>query len=173
MAMGALQIYSSPSTEQTTPKGWRNLTKPELGTKRDCPECGARFYDLHKEPAHCPKCHHDFIPEALLKPRKTRAEEEKVVKTDDEDDAEETTEVKSLDEADAEKRAPESKRKTALDEDDDDDDDDSDDGEDIPDIEDIAVDLDDDDDEESNDSILVDDSDDDVASIIKPTSDDD
>ena len=26
------------------------MSKPELGTKRDCPECGARFYDLTKDP---------------------------------------------------------------------------------------------------------------------------
>ncbi|MEO0834364.1 MAG: TIGR02300 family protein, partial [Pseudomonadota bacterium] len=102
------------------------MTKPELGTKRDCPECGARFYDLHKEPAHCPKCHNEFIPEALLKPRKTRVEEEKPVNTEDEDTAEENENVTSLDEADAENRNPASKRKTALDEDDSTDDGDAD-----------------------------------------------
>ena len=52
------------------------MSKPELGVKRDCPECGARFYDLTKEPAHCPKCDHEFIPEALLKPRRGRKEDE-------------------------------------------------------------------------------------------------
>ena len=32
------------------------VAKPELGEKHDCQECGARFYDLNKSPAVCPKC---------------------------------------------------------------------------------------------------------------------
>jgi uncharacterized protein (TIGR02300 family) len=32
------------------------VTKPELGTKRLCASCGAKFYDLNKDPIHCPKC---------------------------------------------------------------------------------------------------------------------
>ena len=32
------------------------MTKPELGTKRVCVACGARFYDLTKVPAVSPKC---------------------------------------------------------------------------------------------------------------------
>jgi uncharacterized protein (TIGR02300 family) len=32
------------------------MAKPELGTKRVCVACGARFYDLTKVPAICPKC---------------------------------------------------------------------------------------------------------------------
>jgi uncharacterized protein (TIGR02300 family) len=32
------------------------MAKPELGTKRVCVACGARFYDLTKVPALCPKC---------------------------------------------------------------------------------------------------------------------
>lgn len=32
------------------------MAKPELGTKRVCVACGARFYDLQKSPAVCPKC---------------------------------------------------------------------------------------------------------------------
>jgi uncharacterized protein (TIGR02300 family) len=32
------------------------VAKPELGTKRLCASCGAKFYDLHKDPIHCPKC---------------------------------------------------------------------------------------------------------------------
>src|SRR5574340_564840 len=32
------------------------MVKPELGTKRICVACGARFYDLGKQPAVCPKC---------------------------------------------------------------------------------------------------------------------
>jgi uncharacterized protein (TIGR02300 family) len=32
------------------------MAKPELGTKRVCVSCSARFYDLTKVPAVCPKC---------------------------------------------------------------------------------------------------------------------
>ena len=32
------------------------MAKPELGTKRLCANCGAKFYDLSKDPIHCPKC---------------------------------------------------------------------------------------------------------------------
>jgi uncharacterized protein (TIGR02300 family) len=32
------------------------VAKPELGTKRVCQSCGAKFYDLSKDPIVCPKC---------------------------------------------------------------------------------------------------------------------
>jgi uncharacterized protein (TIGR02300 family) len=32
------------------------MAKSELGAKRVCAACGARFYDLSKTPAVCPKC---------------------------------------------------------------------------------------------------------------------
>jgi uncharacterized protein (TIGR02300 family) len=32
------------------------VAKPELGTKRLCSGCGAKFYDLNKDPIICPKC---------------------------------------------------------------------------------------------------------------------
>jgi uncharacterized protein (TIGR02300 family) len=32
------------------------VAKPELGTKRQCANCGAKFYDLGKSPIICPKC---------------------------------------------------------------------------------------------------------------------
>jgi uncharacterized protein (TIGR02300 family) len=33
------------------------VAKPELGTKRLCANCSAKFYDLSKTPITCPKCH--------------------------------------------------------------------------------------------------------------------
>jgi uncharacterized protein (TIGR02300 family) len=38
------------------------MTKPELGTKRLCVHCGAKFYDLHHTPINCPKCGAVFEP---------------------------------------------------------------------------------------------------------------
>lgn len=32
------------------------MSKVERGTKRACPNCGARFYDLGRDPAVCPSC---------------------------------------------------------------------------------------------------------------------
>ena len=32
------------------------MAKPELGNKRVCVACSARFYDLTRQPAVCPKC---------------------------------------------------------------------------------------------------------------------
>jgi uncharacterized protein (TIGR02300 family) len=32
------------------------MAKPELGLKRVCVACGAKFYDLMRSPAVCPKC---------------------------------------------------------------------------------------------------------------------
>jgi uncharacterized protein (TIGR02300 family) len=40
--------------------------KPELGTKRSCPSCQTRFYDLGKEEIVCPNCGVTFVPEQLL-----------------------------------------------------------------------------------------------------------
>jgi uncharacterized protein (TIGR02300 family) len=48
------------------------LAKPEWGTKRICPSCGARYYDLLRDPIVCPKCSTPFDPEAFLKARRSR-----------------------------------------------------------------------------------------------------
>jgi uncharacterized protein (TIGR02300 family) len=46
------------------------MVSAELGTKRTCPNCAARFYDLLKDPITCPKCGTSFIAQAIL-PSKT------------------------------------------------------------------------------------------------------
>jgi uncharacterized protein (TIGR02300 family) len=38
------------------------VTKPELGTKRFCSGCSAKFYDLGRTPIVCPTCATVFIP---------------------------------------------------------------------------------------------------------------
>jgi len=37
------------------------VAKTELGTKRLCGSCGAKFYDLGKDPIVCPKCETVFV----------------------------------------------------------------------------------------------------------------
>ena len=32
------------------------MARPDLGMKRQCMNCGAKFYDLSKSPIVCPKC---------------------------------------------------------------------------------------------------------------------
>ena len=59
------------------------MANPELGAKQVCPNCQAKFYDLNRRPAHCPKCGTDFDPEEALKLRSRRARPG--YPTDDED----------------------------------------------------------------------------------------
>ena len=42
------------------------MVSAELGTKRTCPNCAARFYDLLKDPITCPKCGTSFVAAAIL-----------------------------------------------------------------------------------------------------------
>ncbi len=51
------------------------MAKAEWGAKRQCPNCGAKFYDLNKShPITCPKCAHKFEADVWLKPRKAKLE---------------------------------------------------------------------------------------------------
>ena len=44
------------------------MIKPEWGTKRSCPKCATRFYDLTKEdPVACINCGYAWNPEPVLK----------------------------------------------------------------------------------------------------------
>jgi len=64
------------------------MVKPEWGTKRTCPKCATRFYDLGKEdPVVCINCNTAFNPEPILKSKQPLPFE--VVKTDkpEKDDA--------------------------------------------------------------------------------------
>ena len=44
------------------------MVKPEWGTKRTCPKCSTRFYDLgHEDPVTCIACAATFAPDTVLK----------------------------------------------------------------------------------------------------------
>ena len=138
------------------------VAKPEWGTKRQCPACGGRFYDLGKaDPVVCVKCEHAFEPEILLKPRRGRpddkpAEQAKAAKLDDVEDDE-------LDDADT----------VSLEELDDPDTDDEEDAAVVADIPDLEIDDDLDLDEDGDDNTLLETEDDDDIDILpKPSSDD-
>jgi uncharacterized protein (TIGR02300 family) len=81
------------------------LAKPDLGTKRLCGSCGAKFYDLSKTPIVCPKCETVFVVAPVssrARPEAARAAAAAVVEP--EVVAPETAEAEfvSLEEADAE-----------------------------------------------------------------------
>ena len=59
--------------------GEDSVAKQDWGTKRQCPECGTRFYDLNRTPIVCVKCDTAFRPEPLLKPRRQREPDPKPV----------------------------------------------------------------------------------------------
>lgn len=73
------------------------MASPELGVKQLCPNCSAKFYDLNRRPATCPKCGESFDPEEAVRNRRVRA---RAVTPDYEDDAE-----KDEDAVDAKKTA--------------------------------------------------------------------
>ena len=59
------------------------MIKAEWGTKRSCPKCATRFYDLTKDdPVNCINCGYNWIPESVLKSKQsTPFEVEKPGKT--------------------------------------------------------------------------------------------
>lgn len=64
------------------------MAKAEWGTKRLCPNCGTRYYDMRHDPIVCPRCGAAFDPEALLKTRRGRAAAPAVVEAVAEDEIE-------------------------------------------------------------------------------------
>ena len=70
------------------------MVKPEWGTKRTCPKCSTRFYDLgNEDPVHCIECGTEWIPEPVLKskqplPFAAAAAPKKEVATDEDLEAE-------------------------------------------------------------------------------------
>ena len=52
------------------------LAKPEHGTKRQCQNCGAKFFDLNKDPIVCPKCGTLFQGAEWVRPAAKPKEEE-------------------------------------------------------------------------------------------------
>lgn len=49
------------------------MAKPEWGAKRLCGSCGARFYDLNRDPIACPECGAVFEIEAVMRVKRLRA----------------------------------------------------------------------------------------------------
>ena len=79
------------------------MVDPKLGTRRVCESCGAKFYDLNKQPVTCPKCSHSFDPMAAFVKNEPVRELKPSAKADDEDEddgLEDEADQISLDEVD-------------------------------------------------------------------------
>lgn len=60
------------------------MAKAEWGTKRTCPKCSTRFYDLgNEEPVVCIDCGESWVPEPILKSKQPIIAEEKKDKSDE------------------------------------------------------------------------------------------
>ena len=64
------------------------MGKPEWGAKRICPNCGARFYDLLRDPVPCPSCGTAYELESLSERKpaqavRTKAKPEKAAPVED------------------------------------------------------------------------------------------
>ena len=76
------------------------MAKPEWGTKRHCKSCGAKFYDLEKDPILCPECGATYVIETLEKPKPSRAQKAAPVEEKKKPDPAEDEEDEALDEED-------------------------------------------------------------------------
>jgi len=73
------------------------VTKPELGNKHQCQNCGTKFFDLNKNPILCPKCGTVFHAVPL-----SRVVQRATVADDDEVDPEVAADIISLQDAEVE-----------------------------------------------------------------------
>ena len=137
------------------------VAKPELGTKRVCPETGRKFYDLNKDPIVSPYTGKTY-PLSYFEDTKSEVIEEKAEEAEEKaaelDDEEDTADAEVVSLEDAEEEEDSGK-------------DDN-----LPDLGDNTDDEIDIDDDEDDDTFLADDEDDDdddVAGIIDVSGDDD
>lgn len=96
------------------------MGKADLGEKLTCSGCGARYYDLNKTPALCPKCGAENARPKVFKTKKAEAaakpakDEPKPKKaSDDDDDIDDIEDIEDVEDDDDD----------ILNDDDDDDDD--------------------------------------------------
>ena len=79
------------------------MTKPEWGTKHVCDSCGAKFYDMKRDPIVCPKCETTITP-VSARPKRSRAPRPETAapvakeKVEEEDD--ETADIDDIDDDD-------------------------------------------------------------------------
>ena len=96
------------------------MAKPDFGTKRLCAGCGAKFYDLNKNPIVCPKCETVFVV-PVSRPRAEAARAAPVAPVEPVEKETADVELVSLEDADAEAQGkkPAAAKGTEADSDDD------------------------------------------------------
>ncbi|MEH3148268.1 MAG: TIGR02300 family protein [Methylobacterium frigidaeris] len=78
------------------------MARPELGLKRQCMSCGAKFYDLSRDPAVCPKCGTVYQVAAMSTTRMPAPQvANRPAAQDDDEDETSGPEMVSLDEVEA------------------------------------------------------------------------
>ena len=111
------------------------MAKPELGSKHQCQNCGAKFFDLNKDPIVCPKCGTVFQSVAVRARPAAKAEEEEdteiatpagvdVVSLDEVEAAEEKVAEPAVDDLDVEEDAQDDEAEDPFLEEEEEDDDD-------------------------------------------------
>ena len=82
------------------------MVKPEWGSKRSCPKCGERFYDLGKDdPVVCIECGNQWTPEPVLKSKQPIPFEE-VQKTKEPEEADSDLADEELEDVDEGEDSP-------------------------------------------------------------------
>lgn len=106
------------------------MAKPELGMKRQCQHCGAKFFDLNKNPIVCPKCGTVFL--GAVRARSVVKEDEEevaapvgvdIVSLDEVEAAEEKVVETAVDDIDVEDPADDAEDDSFLEAEEEDDDD--------------------------------------------------
>ena len=80
------------------------MVKAEWGTKRACPKCNTRFYDLtNDDPVTCIACGYAWAPEPFLKSKQTQLFEpaKPVAKTEDAAGDDDDLDIAEAEEAEA------------------------------------------------------------------------
>jgi len=145
--MPPLRAARQDGPPKSTQTKRQHVAKPDLGTKRICPETGRKFYDLNKDPIVSPYTGQSY-PRSYFESGTSSVSDDEEVEDKELDVEEAGAELVSLEEADEEAKG----------------------GDDLP-LDDDDVDLGDDDD----DTFLADDEEDedDVSGIIDVGDDDD
>ena len=76
------------------------MADPALGTKQVCPNCTAKFYDLNKHPAHCPRCDTEFDQEEVVRTRRSRVRSAPADYEDTDEETEDLAKAKAAAEED-------------------------------------------------------------------------
>lgn len=74
------------------------MAKPDLGSKRQCENCGTKFFDLNKDPILCPKCGTTFQVVTAAPP--ARGPSRAAPKDDEDTETEDDPRTVSLEDAD-------------------------------------------------------------------------